>query len=116
MSSSLLAQRPPAIDFIPPSTVDCDSAFALTTPSRTRESRLPFVSGGITSTTPSPIKLHKSTRNKDGNIRVKSVCRYGPGCTHIADNNHREKFWHPSVQELTGKSKITSKVHPLFAL
>ena len=26
----------------------------------------------------------------------KIICRYGPGCTHILDQNHKEKFWHPS--------------------
>lgn len=33
----------------------------------------------------------------------KPGCRYGAGCTHIADPAHRMKFWHPVVQELTGK-------------
>lgn len=32
----------------------------------------------------------------------KPGCRYGAGCTHMADPSHRMKFWHPIVQELTG--------------
>lgn len=36
----------------------------------------------------------------------KVICRYGPGCTHILDPSHREKFWHPStpIRENKGDS------------
>ena len=27
----------------------------------------------------------------------KIICRYGPGCTHLLDPSHKEKFWHPST-------------------
>lgn len=30
------------------------------------------------------------------------ICRYGPGCTHIMDAIHREKFFHARVQKLNG--------------
>lgn len=33
----------------------------------------------------------------------RSICRYGPGCTHKNDPNHKEKFWHPSLPKLNGK-------------
>lgn len=32
----------------------------------------------------------------------KIICRYGPGCTHLLDPSHREKFWHPRVPKLNG--------------
>ena len=32
----------------------------------------------------------------------RSICRYGPGCTHKNDPNHKEKFWHPSLPKLNG--------------
>ena len=103
--------HPPSLDFIPPS-VDYDIRYCTvtsTSPSRQTPSRIsntatqqPYHSPQLvgTSSSSSPNKIHKS--KKEG-FRIKSVCRYGPGCTHIADYNHREKFWHPSVQELTGK-------------
>jgi hypothetical protein len=43
---------------------------------------------------------------KDESMLRKVVCRYGPGCTHILDPTHREKFWHPRIQILNGKSFI----------
>eukprot|EP00981_Chlorochromonas_danica_P002840 scaffold549_cov174-Ochromonas_danica.AAC.24 len=37
----------------------------------------------------------------------KIICRYGPGCTHLLDPSHREKFWHPRVPKLN-EEKIKS--------
>ena len=34
----------------------------------------------------------------------KIICRYGRGCTHMQDPIHRDRFWHPSVPQLTGTS------------
>ena len=31
---------------------------------------------------------------------TRSVCRYGPGCTHMLDPSHKEKFWHPPQPKL----------------
>jgi hypothetical protein len=30
------------------------------------------------------------------------VCRYGNGCTHILEKEHRAQFWHPPVPTLDG--------------
>lgn len=38
----------------------------------------------------------------------KIICRYGPGCTHMLDPAHREKFWHPRMQKLNGKQRCPS--------
>jgi hypothetical protein len=45
----------------------------------------------------------KSPIIEDEEYVIKSSCRYGAGCTHIADPSHREKFWHPPLQEMTGQ-------------
>jgi hypothetical protein len=31
------------------------------------------------------------------------ICRYGRGCTHILDAVHKERFWHPPIQQLTSE-------------
>lgn len=50
--------------------------------------------------------------SKDEPASRKSMCRYGPGCTHIMDPSHREKFWHPRIQKLNGTFiKILPLVH-----
>lgn len=42
----------------------------------------------------------KTGKTEQGNRKV--ICRYGCGCTHLSDTLHREKFWHPKVQQLRG--------------
>ncbi len=46
----------------------------------------------------------------------KPACRYGAGCTHIADPSHRFKFWHPIVHELSGKSQFFSVAIIVFLI
>ena len=38
-----------------------------------------------------------STLEKEKSILSKSICRYGPGCTHVIDPYHKENFWHPEA-------------------
>ena len=38
----------------------------------------------------------------------KVICRYGPGCTHMLDVAHREKFWHPKSYKVNGTEQITA--------
>eukprot|EP01038_Epipyxis_sp_PR26KG_P011039 gene11039-14823_t len=45
--------------------------------------------------TKTSIKLNKN----EPPVR-KVICRYGPGCTHIMDPSHKEKFWHSSLPKL----------------
>lgn len=42
----------------------------------------------------------KPGKGEQGNRKV--ICRYGCGCTHLSDALHREKFWHPKIQQLRG--------------
>lgn len=44
--------------------------------------------------------------SKSDSVLRKSMCRYGPGCTHIMDPSHKEKFWHPRVLKLNGKTRF----------
>jgi len=51
----------------------------------------------------------KGTKNE--NLAKKTICRYGCGCTHLLDPSHREKFWHPKAQQLTGKLIFPAYLH-----
>ena len=42
------------------------------------------------------------TKSVDGKVR-KVICRYGRGCTHILDQIHRDRFWHPPAPVINGK-------------
>lgn len=74
-------------------------------------------SEGSIAQTGSPPEVEDITKNfiktstKDDPILRKVICRYGPGCTHILDVNHREKFWHPRLQKLNGQ---LYPIKPLF--
>lgn len=41
--------------------------------------------------------------NGSGGLQRKVICRYGSGCTHILDPNHKEKFWHPAAPKLNNE-------------
>ena len=43
-----------------------------------------------------------SLKSKNDPVMMRAICRYGPGCTHILDPTHREKFWHLVRPQYTG--------------
>lgn len=55
-------------------------------------------------------KTFIKTTTKDEPILRKVICRYGPGCTHILDINHREKVWHPRLQKLNGECLLAKTI------
>lgn len=43
-----------------------------------------------------------SKKNKNALVIRKVICRYGTGCTHKLDPAHKEKFWHPVANKISG--------------